>query len=486
MKNNENLRSILAVVFKYKLTIFSVLGAALATVIVGTLLLPPTYEASSSLMVNFGREYVYMPEVGEHTPYNYYNFSAVINTEIEILGSRDLIEGTIDKVGVKNLYPYLQEKKLEEVPLLTAAVDEFSKNLSIIGSKESSIIRVQFQHPNPDLAANTVNTLVDLFQEKHLKIFRDPKTFSFLEGMETQYKNLLTSSEDKIEAYKEGHAAFARVGQEDILLQQRGTFDRTLKEVESDVMALKERLRVLEEHIKTMSESGPLFSETTDQDRSIDSAKAELLSLKLTEEKLLGTLYENSSKVENVRKQIQVAETFLKKQEAKKQGTVRTGKSLAFQEMETEIAKTRANLFAQEAKSLSLKEKLQDVDNDLREFALGEKQLLTLKRELTINEQNYKTYQSKLEDARTSNEMDRRMMTNIRVVHEAIAPHEPVKPRKALNLIIGFVLGAVAGVGLAFFKEYISQGFNSPESIEKRLGLPVLATISLKNRFTKK
>ena len=41
----------------------------------------------------------------------------------------------------------------------------------------------------------------------------------------------------------------------------------------------------------------------------------------------------------------------------------------------------------------------------------------------------------------------------------------------------------VFSVGLAFFSEYMAQDISTPEGAEKRLGIPVLATIKYKGRM---
>jgi tyrosine-protein kinase Etk/Wzc len=66
------------------------------------------------------------------------------------------------------------------------------------------------------------------------------------------------------------------------------------------------------------------------------------------------------------------------------------------------------------------------------------------------------------------------------VVQVAAIPAKPVKPKKLLNIVLGIILGAVAGLGLAFFSEYTDQGLSTPERAERRLGLPVLATVPYK------
>src|SRR3989304_10468032 len=89
-KKTGSLRDFMSILFKHKQKILVVFLATVATVTVGSFLIPPTYEAKSSLLVKFGREYIYRPEVGERVssdmrPLIPLNQEEVINSEIQIL-----------------------------------------------------------------------------------------------------------------------------------------------------------------------------------------------------------------------------------------------------------------------------------------------------------------------------------------------------------------------------------------------------------------
>jgi capsular polysaccharide biosynthesis protein len=76
--------------------------------------------------------------------------------------------------------------------------------------------------------------------------------------------------------------------------------------------------------------------------------------------------------------------------------------------------------------------------------------------------------------------MNRQKMDNITVIQEATVPLAPEKPNKRKIALMGLLLGACLGIGSAFFFEYVRQGLSTPESAEKRLGLPVLSTFPYK------
>jgi len=54
---------------------------------------------------------------------------------------------------------------------------------------------------------------------------------------------------------------------------------------------------------------------------------------------------------------------------------------------------------------------------------------------------------------------------------------EPVRPKKVLNIALGVLVGLIAGVGLAFFIEYLDTSVKTIDDVEQALGAPVLGVI---------
>jgi Mrp family chromosome partitioning ATPase len=72
-------------------------------------------------------------------------------------------------------------------------------------------------------------------------------------------------------------------------------------------------------------------------------------------------------------------------------------------------------------------------------------------------------------------EMDK--ISNINVVEPATYPVNPIRPKKMLNVALGFFLGLLGGIALAFITEYADHSLKTPEDVAAKLHLQTLATV---------
>ncbi|KLU66135.1 capsular polysaccharide type 8 biosynthesis protein cap8A [Desulfosporosinus acididurans] len=66
---------------------------------------------------------------------------------------------------------------------------------------------------------------------------------------------------------------------------------------------------------------------------------------------------------------------------------------------------------------------------------------------------------------------------SVSIVDKAVPPDKPVKPNKKLNVLIAFVVGLMAAVGLALVLEFLDNTVKTSDDIENLLGIPVLGVI---------
>lgn len=74
---------------------------------------------------------------------------------------------------------------------------------------------------------------------------------------------------------------------------------------------------------------------------------------------------------------------------------------------------------------------------------------------------------------------------NVRIIDNAITLIKPVKPKKMLVVLIGFMFGGFLSIGLVLLKVMLRQGIESPEQLEE-VGISVYACVPHSEWLTKK
>jgi len=477
LDHKASLRDLLTIFFKHRAKILTIFSIVVAMVTITTFFASPVYEAKSTLLVKYGREYMNQSQVGTSQPMMSVDRQEIINSEIQILKSPDLAKRVIEAVKLGQMYPDLVKDPPRNIRPMDAAIARFEKKLGIEDVKKSSVIQVSFEHMNPEIASKTVNLLVDYFREKHLQVFSSPQS-PFLEGQVAAFRKKLLASESEMQSFKQKNQVYSLDEQRTLLLGQRTSLASEMMSARNTIDELQNRLSNLKGQTKKLTTSNALYTQT-ERDKIIVEAKSRLLALEINQQELLRKYTENNRLVVENRKQIQLVKNFLAEQESDISKKVLTG-NVIYQDTQRDLGKTEADLSAQRAKYATLRVQLGQLDSEIQALDLREKEMQNLKRELTTNEKNFQVYGEKMEEARITDDMNKLKLANISVIQPAQVPVEPIKPKKGLNILLGIVFGALSGLGYALFSERNSQGLVSPEIAEKRLNLKVLATIPYK------
>ena len=473
-------REIMTVLFKHKAKIAVAFIATIVTVLIGTFLLSPVYESTASLLIKFGREYVYTPQVGDDKPASppRTEMLGMINAETQIFTSPDLVDQVIRTVGLKNLYPKLAEKGVNPDVTADAARQTFLQNLTVVGLPESGVIQVSFQHTDPKMSANVVNKMIDLYKQKHLDAFIDPKTSGFLDEKAKAFRTELEATETRLSKLRMQHSAFDIEKQRELLLGQRTELDAAYKESQNQIAEFGKKLSALKAQEASITQQARGGMESN-RYGVLDDAKSKLLDLQLQEQQALKKYTETSQTVRNLREQIATVKTFMGSVDSDLK-TATPGGDPVYQELQRQILTTKADFQSEQAKSAVMKRQLGEIDADLKNLSQPENAIADLQRQVVTQEKNYEVYAQKLEEARMNEELNRAKMTNVSVIQTPSVPVLPVKPRPFLNLLIGIVMGSLIGLGIAFLAEFLSQTVSTSESLERRLGLPVLAVVPVR------
>jgi len=474
-----NARDFLSLIFKHKVKILVIFSAVTTVVGLGTLTSEPVYQAKSSFLVKPWKEDAPRPgiEPGSGNTNVMLSQDELINTEVQILTGRELAEKVVRTLGVSAIYPSLAKTDTKTVTSIAAAVEQFCKNLKVVGIRKSNVIEVTFQHQDPNIAARALNILVEVFKEKHLALHSAPES-SFIMTQLTSYESKLKESERKMQQFQQATGVFSLEEQRSLLLRQRSDLDTAYKISQNSVSELKNRISVIRSQLANISRNNNRYT-PTERDKIVIEAKTKLLELKLKEQDLKRKYNESNPLVVDARKEVDLVTQFLRDQEEGIAGKVKTGNPV-YQNVEIDLFKSEGELNTQLARADALKRQVSQLDKEIAQLDFNETKLQNLKREMTINEKNYRTYADKQEEARISEAMNRLKLSNIGIIQRADVPAKPANSNPIIKMIIGVVVGIFSGIGCAYVVEAVGQTFSDPESVEKYLGIPVLMTVPKK------
>ena len=479
-KKESSLRDILTVIFKHKFKIMALLLAAVIISPIAHLAFVrhyTLYEATSVLMIRYGREYTRPNLGGEPTTLNV-SLPEIVSSEIAILSSRDLKEKVINTLGSQYIYPQASKPGSQSMQANNVAILLLNKGMTVQGIHNSNLITASFRHIDPEVAAAVLNQLVESYQEKRLEILSDSKPVAFLEQKVAEYRQELKESQSRLGSFRQENRIVSFDDQRNLLLQEQMKLDLTVKATGTQVKELSQKLLTLESQTKTISATVPSAQEKD----PASQAEFLLLTLQQKEQELMAKYMEGNPLITGVRNQIKLTRDFIASQR-KQKGGVRGAVSEFYQGLQKDIITTRADLSVMTVRSNDLQKQLQELDRELKSFDRQEESFRDLRRDWATNDSNYQTYLSKLEEARISSEMDKQKMTSVSVIERAAVPLVPVSPKQTLPYFVAIAAlgGLGVGIGLAFILEFFRQGYHTRRKVEKSLDLPVLIVIPHQN-----
>jgi uncharacterized protein involved in exopolysaccharide biosynthesis len=357
----------------------------------------------------------------------------------------------MNAMGMENLYPMLSRLPPGKGMPEAVAIRTFEENLTVTNVPSSTLLEVTFTHPDPSMAAKAVNALVDGLKNKHVEVFGGNST-SFLEGQQKAFQEKLRETEGSLATFKEKNQVFSFEEQKTNLIQRIGTLDGNLRTAQGQISELEQKIAFVR--------SARWSTDTPPEIRT------QLSTLQQRERELLEKYTESSRSVQGVRREIQATKDASKKN---------------LEELrQLELAKVEGELSVVKARVDSLRRQLGQAQGEIRALDARGRELQDLKRQAAQQEQNYQTYAKKLEESLIMDDMDRKKMVAISVIEKATPSAVPKRQKlsKGKMVVAGFFGGIAAGVALAFILELTASVMTTPRSAERRLGLPVMVTIT--------
>jgi succinoglycan biosynthesis transport protein ExoP len=458
------------VIWRRRWIIALVVSITTASVLAGSFIVTPIYEASAILRIKGQKSSVLGSDILSYDA-SVLSSREEINTQIEILKSRSVLEEVIDKLNLVRSYQL--PEKLGAAERLLAALNRLKKDVSVSSVPNTQLIKIAVRFNDAELARDVANSLSQVFIRRNVESKRGEANavLVFVSGQVDQVSEKLKAAEEDLLAYKQAEG----IGVLDE--EARLKVDR-LAAIESSYQEARVQRQILDTKMKTLlgqmspaasSSSFVASGSTTPVIRGMQSQLAELQAE-------LGSLQQGAlsddQRTAGLRARIDSLENDIRTEVAGALKPERTASVDTALEMQlAEYQSQDIVLAAQESAWLKL---IKLHEEGINELPSREINLIRLERGQRINEDLYAALMRAKNEAGIEAASQ---IGNIDIVDPAVTPLKPVRPNKEENAIIALVGSLFLALILSFLIEYLDKSVKSEDELKRLLGIPVLGII---------
>lgn len=506
-------REVVAAVFFYKRRILAVSFSILFLIGTLALTMKKQYEAAASLIVLLGTEYTYRPSAGEQATANaVLEREQILRTEVEILGNANLHREVLRKIGLERAYPDLLKppgslarlraavtsvldrmivdsgvRRTEEEnageqadQTLELALASFNSQLSLQVAKTGSTIGLGFTNPDPQVAADILNTLAAMYLDLRRKLFGSTQSSVVSEQVQ-QLRQQLEQTDRRLTEFKARNNIANFQTRREIVLREQGDLEKEKKEAESLLDQNAARIAALEGQLAKLPPEIQ-SSRSTEVDARATPLRTSLEQLLAKRSELLTQYRADSAAVRSVNEQIAARQAEL----ASSRGDRSTSGFIFAQNplwanISSDLFRAQGELRAAEARLAQATVHTAEVANHLRDLNRLEEKLQDLERARQIADDSFRSASKVFEDRRLIESVEAQKQASVRLLQPALVPTMP-KGTRRLILLAGIALSLVGAAITALLSNYFRPYYLLAESLERDAGIAVLATVAERNQ----
>jgi len=441
----------------------------LALVIV--LNITPVYRATATLLIEAKQaNIVSIEEVYgiDSTQREYFG------TQFEILNSRALAESVIKTLGLdthsefdprqrkplfdaRRFLPFLPAPKpLSEAQVWQAVVDKFQSQLSVQPVRNTQLVKLAFESTDANLTFSIANALGEAYIDNHLesRLALTQKAADWLTGRLGGMRQDLETAEQALQSYRE----------RENLIDVSGVATLTAQEIDENQQRLAAARNRATEFKSQYEAVGSTTGSYDERWETLPGVLQDSLTqrLKESEEEASQELSELSQRYGPKHpNRIAAGSNFDEAREV-------------YRRQVRKVVSGFEKAYGQAlADQRQLEQELESSKSEIQGINRKRFELLQLEREVQTNRQLYDLFFTRFKETNTADFA----AANARFVDQAVLPFSPVKPRKAIILLLSILLAGVVGVLLAFLRDMLDNTVKSPGEVESKLNQPVIGVL---------
>jgi polysaccharide biosynthesis transport protein len=425
----------------FSLTFLGVLGS----VGVWTFLQPPIFESSGQILLQKQTDASALTGIAEKLE-NFDPLSGKTNpleTEKQVLLSNPILEKVIQQLDLKN-------QRGE-----TLSPQEFYRQISVEPLLNTDILEVQMQNKDPDKATQIVSALMKAYVDNDLDVNRaDYKTAkAFILQNLPRTERQIRDAELRLRLFKEANRLVNLPAETAATVQSLAELESEITRVKAEYLQAQMQINDLNRQMGGVDSSQALAIGQLSESSGIQSTLSELQA---TEDQLavsrtvLQSNHPELISLEEKRASLQrsldsrIVETIGTTTNVSP-GDLQLGKTVGLP-MITELLK--ADVAAQ-----GISKRLQSLEADYQTYQQRSTSLPRLEQTQAELERNLEVARLAFiklrENLQLAELAESQNVANARILNPAVANPQPVAPRKSVNLMMGMLLGLIAGAGVS-------------------------------------
>ena len=477
-------RDLLAILFRQRRVLLVSAALIFFGVVSFALLLSDRYQAQTLFLVTQDEraDPVVSPGVNAQPDLNHNGVTVEeMNSEVALLLSRDLLEEVVDKCGLASKPLPVWSKllggwSLSKEQRVDKAVRRLADKLDIEVEKMSNIISVSYDSSDPELAAQVVRTLSDVYLKKHAAVHRPPGPYEFFENETEQYRKKLAQSEAQLVSFTKSGGVVSAQLETAVVLQKLNDLEAMHVETQAAIAEARQKMRWLDAKQASMLPRMTTQVMTVDNAQLLQQLKGTLLELELKRTALLEKFAPDYRPVKEIETEIAQTRDAIAGAEKAQWRQETTDRDPNFELVREELTKTSAALAGLEARTVALARGVQTFQTKAQWFEQQGMVQDDLLRATKVAEDNYLLYLRKQEEARISNALDTRGILNVTVAQAAAVPSLPTHSN-VWYVALGGLLAGLGSIGLAFGFDSLDTTLRTPGEVESVLNIPLLAAL---------
>ncbi|MGB9180384.1 MAG: polysaccharide biosynthesis tyrosine autokinase [Pyrinomonadaceae bacterium] len=324
--------------------------------------------------------------------------------------------------------------------------------------KDTRLIDISYNHPNPQIAAKVVNAIADTFVLSNMekKSETNSNTGDYLQKRIAELQLEIRNGDEKLANYSKSHEIVSLEGDQNVVAERLAGLNKELLEAENERKTAEAALNAA----KAPGAIEALAGSADIESRNISNMEAKLTELRQQRAELLVDNTEAWPAVKEVEKKIADLEKQIQEARSRTSKNILTNLETHYRQTLEREDSLRKDYNAQKSQTLS--------QNDAAiQYRIIQQENIT----------NKELLQQLLQRSKENEVVQAGTPNNIYVVDYALAPEFPIGPRRMRAVMLTLIASLGLSIGLALFLEYLDDTVHSTEDVERMLHLPALAVI---------